>query len=381
MLTRTLTRALALAALLGPVCAGSAAADSFVYVSNAKDGNISTYRLHDDGRLDPGQSVDVAPLVMPMTVNPDRTILYAGIRSEPFRLKAYRIDPASGALSPLGETPLPNNMLYLSMDRTGRYLFAASNSSNLIAVFSVDAAGKVGDAPLQVVSTANYPHAIRVDAGNRHLYVPTLAANGVEQLTFDSAEGKVAYNTPARVSTGDEKGPRHFVISPDNRQLYVVSQFRGEVIAFSIDEATGQLTRIGELSGLPGNTDLHPGRERPPVSGQGVLPPDPKAIWAADIHITPDGRFIYMSERTTSQLIGFRRDEQTGQLSYLGATPTETQPRGFAIDASGRYLVSTGEKSDQLTVYAINGENGALTALGRYPAGKGANWVEIVAIQ
>nr|WP_255608020.1 beta-propeller fold lactonase family protein [Ancylobacter sp. Lp-2] len=376
---KTLTRAVALAALLAPAFAGSADADSFVYVSNAKDGNISTYRLHEDGRLDPGKSVDVAPLVMPMTVHPDHTILYAGVRSEPFRLKAYRIDPGTGGLSPLGETPLPNNMLYLSMDRTGRYLFAASNSSNLIAVFGVDATGKVSDAPLQVVSTANYPHAIRIDADNRYLYVPTLAANGVEQLTFDAAGGKVAYNTPERVSTGDEKGPRHFVISPDNRQLYVVSQFRGEVIAFSIDAATGRLTRIGEVSGLPGNTDLHPGQERPPVSGQGVLPPDPKAIWAADIHITPDGRFVYMSERTTSQLIGFRRDEKTGQLTYLGATQTEAQPRGFAIDPSGRYLVATGEKSDQLTVYAINSEDGTLAARGRYPAGKGANWVEIVA--
>ena len=73
-----------------------------------------------------------------------------------------------------------------------------------------------------------------------------------------------------------------------------------------------------------------------------------------------------------------RVDGATGKLTYLSSTPTEKQPRGFAIDPKGRFLVATGEKSETISVYAIDAANGALKPLGKYPTGKGANWVEIV---
>ncbi len=68
----------------------------------------------------------------------------------------------------------------------------------------------------------------------------------------------------------------------------------------------------------------------------------------------------------------------SGKLTYLASTPTESQPRGFAIDATGRYLVACGEKSETISVYAIDAASGALSLLQKYPGGKGANWVEIV---
>jgi hypothetical protein len=101
-------------------------------------------------------------------------------------------------------------------------------------------------------------------------------------------------------------------------------------------------------------------------------------IWAADIHLTPNGRFLYASERTTSTIAAFRVDSATGKLSYLGGVPTEKQPRGFNIDPTGRFIVVSGEKSDMLGVYSIDGESGTLKVVGRYPTGNGANWVEIV---
>ena len=70
----------------------------------------------------------------------------------------------------------------------------------------------------------------------------------------------------------------------------------------------------------------------------------------------------------------------TGKLSFIGSTPTEKQPRGFAIDPSGRFLIASGELSSELATYAIDAETGSLKAIGRYPAGKGANWVEVVAL-
>jgi 6-phosphogluconolactonase len=101
-------------------------------------------------------------------------------------------------------------------------------------------------------------------------------------------------------------------------------------------------------------------------------------IWAADVHMTPNGKFMYISERTSSSIGAFAVDGATGKLTYLSSTPTEKQPRGFAIDPKGRYLVATGEKSDTISVYAIDGSSGALTPIAKTPTGKGANWVEIV---
>jgi len=76
-----------------------------------------------------------------------------------------------------------------------------------------------------------------------------------------------------------------------------------------------------------------------------------------------------------------RIDCAIGKLTYLSSTSTERQPRGFNIDAKGRFMVVTGEKSDTISVYAIDQGSGALKFLNKYPTGKGANWVEIVSFE
>jgi 6-phosphogluconolactonase len=125
-----------------------------------------------------------------------------------------------------------------------------------------------------------------------------------------------------------------------------------------------------------------PGAPRGAVGAPGGPPPRnvDKDVWAADIHATPNGKFLYISERTGSTLNAFSVDEQSGKLTYVGSTPTEKQPRGFAIDAGGKYVVVSGEQSPTISVYAIDQGNGALRPVGKYPAGKGANWVEIVSL-
>jgi 6-phosphogluconolactonase len=99
--------------------------------------------------------------------------------------------------------------------------------------------------------------------------------------------------------------------------------------------------------------------------------------WAADIHVTPNGKFLYVSERTTSTLAAFSVDAKTGMLKPVDSFPTEKQPRAFSIDPTGRYLLAVGELSSAMTVYAID-RSGKLTLLKQYPIGKKPNWVEIV---
>ena len=96
------------------------------------------------------------------------------------------------------------------------------------------------------------------------------------------------------------------------------------------------------------------------------------------MHLTPNGKFLYMTERTGNSLATFSVDGASGKLIFQGSAPTENQPRGFAIDPKGRFLVVSGEKSDTISAYAIDEASGAVKLIGKYPAGKGANWVEIV---
>lgn len=100
--------------------------------------------------------------------------------------------------------------------------------------------------------------------------------------------------------------------------------------------------------------------------------------WGADLHLTLDGRFLYTSERASSLLTLFGIDGKDGALTPLGHFPTEACPRGFAIDHGGHWLIATGQQSDQVAVHRIDPESGRLTLASRHEVGKGAMWVRIL---
>jgi 6-phosphogluconolactonase len=85
-----------------------------------------------------------------------------------------------------------------------------------------------------------------------------------------------------------------------------------------------------------------------------------------------------MTERATSTIRRLEVNQRTGELTYLGSTETEKQPRGIAITPDGKYLVASGQKSPTISVYAIDPANGDLETVGQYETGEDANWVEIV---
>jgi 6-phosphogluconolactonase len=99
---------------------------------------------------------------------------------------------------------------------------------------------------------------------------------------------------------------------------------------------------------------------------------------ASDIHVTPDGRFVYGAERKTSMLIGYRIDARKGTLTPIGRFATEKTPRGFAIEPRGKFLLAVGMDSASMTVSAIDPKSGHLEPVGRYPMGTQPNWIEIV---
>ena len=361
--------ALRLAALFSFVFAAHAQAVTFVYVSNAEDGEIGMYTLRPDGTLQPGQRFKAGPSLGPMSVSPDKRFIVAASRARPFTAYSFGIDRATGALKPLGSGPLAESLPYIEHDRSGRYLLGASYGGNLVSVNPIRPDGTLGE-PSQVIPTARNAHAIVLDRTGRYVFVPHLGTDQVFQFTFDERSGRLAANTPPVVQMKAGSGPRHLVVSPDNRFVFLLNELTGTVSTLALEN--GLLKEVDTVSSLPPESKLATGMPRP-TPGR-----DPSNdIWASDIHVTPNGKFLYAAERTSSSIAAFAVDTASGRLTYLGSTSTEKQPRGFAIGPAGRTMVVAGEKSDTISSYRIE-PSGLLLHLGKYSTGKGSNWVEIV---
>jgi 6-phosphogluconolactonase len=277
-------------------------------------------------------------------------------------------------------------MPYVSTDRTGRFLFTASYGGDKLAVSPIGENGLVEAEAIQVIPTGRNAHSILPDRSNKFVYAATLGANQVLQFTFDSKTGKLTANEPAAVSPEAGHGPRHLAFSPDNKYLYVLNELSGHVTQYAIDPGKGTLTLVDSISSVPAEAGLTWGQAQAPVGAApapaSAAPKDDKPkVWAADIQITPDGKFLYSTERTTNKIALFTVAPGTGKLAYVTNFATEAQPRGIRIDPTGQYLVASGEKSDRISVYKIDKSTGKLGEPSRHPVGNGANWVEIVDVQ
>ncbi|HJW80165.1 MAG TPA: lactonase family protein, partial [Beijerinckiaceae bacterium] len=249
----------------------------------------------------------------PMAVSPDKRVLHVGTRGEPPTVSSFAIDAKTGKLTHLGNAALPDSMAYVATDRSGRYLLSASYGGHKVAVSPIEA-GKVGPAQ-QIVDTAPNAHAILTDPANRYVLATSLGGDIVNQYRFDAATGKLSPNDPPAAKVKDKAGPRHFVFHPGGKLVYLLNELDGSVVVFDYDAEKGQLKDKQSVSALPGGFDGKP--------------------WAADLHVTPDGKFLYASERTSSTLAAFKVDAANGTLTLVAHYPTEKQPRAFAIDPSG----------------------------------------------
>ena len=95
----------------------------------------------------------------------------------------------------------------------------------------------------------------------------------------------------------------------------------------------------------------------------------------ADIHVSPDGKYVFCSNRGHDSLAGFRVDATTGRLTAVGTTPTEQTPREFAIDPTGKFVYSAGQGSGRMASYRLDSATGRLEPLAVYDVGKGPAWV------
>lgn len=361
------TATVAGAALVSPVQAAT-----FVYVGNCESNDIYVLQLNrQTGELTLIETVPIPGIVKsggstPMTVSPDRRFLFVATRGEPQSVFTFAIDPKSGKLKLIGSGPLVDSMPYISTDHTGRFLFAASYPGHKFTVSPIGANGVIGPTQ-QVLENQTNAHSILPDAKNRFVLAATLGNDLVNVLKFDAKSGKLEPNTPPSVSVPSfslnaKTGPRHLVFHPKGKLVYLLGELDGAVHVFDYDPSKGQLKEKQSVSALPHS-----------VTGK---------IAAADLQITPDGKFIYASDRTTNTLTGFKVSSPDGNLggtlTMIESIPTEAMPRSFSIDSSGRYLFVVGMRSHRMSSYQIDAATGKLTKLKEYALGKIPNWVEIV---
>ncbi len=336
---------------------------TFVYAANSGSNDISIFHLEKPSGL--LRSLGSAPAGGPassMAVSPDKCFLHVSVNTKPTAVETFAIDQGSGGLTPVAHINVPTSLTYLTMDANGWFLLGAAYHGHLACVMTVSPEGLPNPQPIAVMEPGIHPHAIVIDPSNRFACIPALGSDALNVYLFDPLTGVLAPATTPVLRTPKGSGPRHCRFSPDGSLLYLLTELSGDVISYTVDGENGDLEQVSSISIIP---PTHPEEKE-------------LTMWAADIQITPDGRFVYASERTTSNLVYFKADTETGALTYASHIVTEAQPRGFAIEKAGKYLLAAGEKSHHVSCYEIDVDTGELKFVSRARAGKGTNWGSVV---
>ncbi len=341
------------------------APETYVYVSNAGTKDIYVLGMNrSTGEL---TQIDKSPVPgaektslasLPMALAPNKRFIYAQLRSEPYPVSTYSIDHTNGKLTHVDLVPLVDQMAYLNVDKTGKNLLAASYVGAKVAVYPIDALYTVEEKATQIIDTKPKAHCVFIDASNKNVYVPVLSADHIMQFKFDAAKGTLTPNDPPVVATKEGAGPRHLTIHPNAKWAYLITETTATIGAYAIDKDKGTLTEVAYVDTGDWNKK--------------------DSAFASDIHVTPDGKFLYGAVRTTSTLHGYKIDPDKGTLTAIGKWPTEKTPRAFNIDPRGKFLLAVGMDSASMTVHGIDANSGELKSLKQYPMGQQPNWIEIV---
>jgi len=298
-----------------------------------------------------------------LAIHPDGRHLYCVGEPAGFKGKsagsvcAFEIDPISGTLKLLNSQPTGGvGPCHLIVDPTGKNVLSAQYAGGSCTVLPIAPDGSLKPrssfyrhkgASGVVPKRQNAPHAhsINLDASGRFAFVADLGLDKILIYRFDSETGTLTPNHPPYVKTVPGGGPRHFVFHPSGKFAYVNLEISSQVTAFQYDAASGMLTPIQTLSTLPKG-----------FKGKNTT---------AEIRVTPDGRFLYVSNRGHNSIAMFAIDTKTGKLESLGTEPTRGEiPRNFNLDPTGSFLIAVHQKSDNATLFRINRKTGRLEFTG-----------------
>ncbi|MBL0201640.1 MAG: lactonase family protein [Chitinophagaceae bacterium] len=311
-----------------------------------------------------------------VAVSPDEKFVYsveedAANNGKEGEVSAFSFNKETGKLSFLNRKPTGgDHPCYVSVDKTGRWVAAGNYSSGSLSLMPVLADGSLGTATSIIRHEGSGPnigrqasphvHGTFFSPDNRFLFVPDLGIDKVMIYAFDETTGKLTTAKQAFAESLPGSGPRHISFHPSNKYAYLMQELSGTVTAFKYKN--GKLKSRQIISSMPAG--------------------DTSFAGSADIHVSPDGKFLYASNRAESNTIAiFSINQKNGKLSPVGHQSTLGKtPRNFNFDPAGNFLLVANQNSDQVVIFKINKETGLLTDTGnRIDVGKPVclKWISI----
>ena len=327
----------------------------FVYVSLRNSDAIVVYKMDKvSSKLVLADSLTVKGEPAPMGVDPSENFLYVGLRGTN-TLSAYRINHQTGLLSFINSIPAADNMAYVATDRTGRFLLTAYYAAGKAAIYPINSKSELQSKAVLIFTNYVNGHSILTDPTNKFAFIADKGGDKIYQYKFDEKTGNLTPNDPPAVITPKGTEPRHFIFHGTKDIVYFINETNNTVTAYHFNKEKGTLSPFQNIS---------------------TIPKDFKRFTkTADIHLTPDNRYLYASNRGHESIAAYKVDPKTGELSIIGYYPTEVNPRSFAIDPTGNYLFCAGETSNNLASYKINQETGALEEIESFHVGDVPSWV------
>lgn len=300
-----------------------------------------------------------------ISVSPDERFVYAvhenGGNGQSGQVSAYAFDKSTGSLKHLNtQSTHGDHPCYVETDRTGRWVFAGNYSSGNFVVLPVNGDGSLGEAvtqmkhegsgPDSIRQTAPHVHATRITPDNKWLLVPDLGTDKLMIYSFDASTGNLSPASPAFAKSQPGSGPRHLDFHPNGKYVYLIEELTGNVVTYAYDN--GNLRLWQRLSSLP--------QGKPGFAG------------SADIHVSPDGKFLYASSRGDFNNIARFRLDKNGRANPVDFQPTMgAAPRNFNFDPSGKFLLVGNQGSDEIVIFKRHVKTGRLSDTGnRIAVGK-----------
>ncbi len=329
------------------------------YTSGEGSKGIYLYRFDtESGKAD---SISMAEAENPsyLTLSPDGKFVYAVGENEEGRSAVYALsfDKQAGILSLINTQPTNSGgPCYITVDSRGKNVHTANYGGGSITSFQVNEDGSLtpatsvmlfkGSGPDSTRQAAPHLHSVMYAPDGRYLFASDLGTDKLYRYPVNDTpfagqpalqeSGLKVFSTPAGT------GPRHFDFHPDGgRYLYLLGELSGEVIVY--DYQSGDL-----------------------VQKQVIAADTTGARGSADIHVSPDGRFLYASNRLKADGIAiFSIDPQEGTLTRVGYQLTGRHPRNFVITPDGRFLLVASRDDNKIQVFAVDTETGLLTNTGQ----------------
>jgi 6-phosphogluconolactonase len=290
-----------------------------------------------------------------LAFDPARRFLFAcseGLGRENGAAVSYAIDPTTGGLTWLSRQPTHGGEpCHLVVDPTGRALLVANHEHGSVAVFPIDADGRLrpasevrqhegsGPGPTQ---KGPHAHHVTFDPDGSRLLVTDKGIDQVVVYRLDAAAGKLMQNDRpfGRVHAG--AAPRHLAFGRSGRFAYVNGEADMTLAVFTYAPETGAMQEIQSLSTLPAG-----------ASDSG---------WStAEVVVEPSGRFVYVSNRGHDSIAIFAIDQASGRISSVGHVATGGRtPRNIEIDPTGRRLYAANQDSDTIVRFDLDPDTGQL---------------------